>query len=379
MFELILYNVASLNKVYEFMVTPLSNKFLSSTSRYVQTNIMVINMKLGTWGIVIIVAAIASIASVGGTVLYYNIGGYLNMPAKQKLVVATTTSLFDTGLLDDVETRFEDKHNIDIYFVSVGTGIAIEFAQRGDADMILVHSPSSELTFLEGGYGLNRKIIAYNFFEIVGPETDPAGIIGSSPTEALTRIVSAGRTSNAVWISRGDNSGTHSKEKALWKTAGFNWTEVRDEIDWFVETGSGMGNTLKTANQLQAYTLADIGTFLAYSNADPDLVPNLTELVTQGQQLLNVYSAIVVNQTLHPHVNLDGAVTFIKYLLSDEGQHLIEEYGKDKYGQGLFHPAVNLLSNNIDPTMAQMIRDYAFFDGSECPVEYRYGYPELYS
>jgi len=336
-------------------------------------------MKLGMWGMVIIVAAIASIASVGGTVLYYNINGYLNIPAKEKLVVATTTSLFDTGLLDDIETLFEAKHNIDMYFVSVGTGIAIEFAQRGDADMILVHSPSNELAFLEGGYGLNRKIIAYNFFAIVGPEADQAKIMGLSSTEALLKIVSTGRTSKAIWISRGDNSGTNSKEKALWKAAGFNWTEMRDEKDWFVETGSGMANALKTANQLQAYTLTDIGTFLAYSNADPNLVPNLTEFVTQGQQLLNVYSAIVVNQTLHSHVNFEGAVTFIKYLLSDEGQHLIEDFGKAKYGQGLFHPAVKLPSNNIDTTMTRMIKDYAFFDGSECPVEYRYGYPELYS
>jgi tungstate transport system substrate-binding protein len=340
---------------------------------------MVRNMKLGTWGIVIIVAAVTSIASVGATTLYFNITGYFNIPVKQKLVVATTTSLFDTGLLDQVETQFESKHNIDVYFVSVGTGIAIQFAQRGDADMILVHSPSSEVAFLEGGYGLNRKIIAYNFFEIVGPESDSAGIEGLSSTQALLQIVSTGRDAKGLWVSRGDNSGTHSKEKALWKAAGFNWTEIRDETNWFIESGSGMGNTLKTANQLQAYTLTDIGTFLAYSNADPNLVPNLIELVTEGQQLLNVYSAIVVNQTMHPHANLEGAITFIKYLISSEGQELIKEYGKDKYGQGLFHPAVDILKNNTDPTMAQMIRDYAFFDGSECPIEYRYGYPELYS
>jgi len=329
-------------------------------------------MKLGTWGIVIIVAAITSVASVGGTTLYFN------MTAREKLVVATTTSLFDTGLLDEVEIQFEVKHNIDVYFVSVGTGIAIQFAQRGDADMILVHSPSSELTFLEEGYGVNRKIIAYNFFEIVGPETDTAEISSLSPIEALSKIVSKGREGEVLWVSRGDNSGTHSKEKDLWIAAGFNWTEIRDEISWFVETGSGMGNALKTANQMNAYTLTDIGTFLAYSNADPNLVPNLTELVTQGQQLLNVYSAIVVNQTLHSQVNFEGAITFIKYLISEEGQQIIEEYGVDKYGQGLFYPAVNLLKYNADPMMAQMIKDHVFFEGSECPPKYRHGYPELY-
>jgi tungstate transport system substrate-binding protein len=329
-------------------------------------------MKLGTWGIALMVAAITTIASVGGTFVYFN------MTARQKLVVATTTSLFDTGLLDEVETQFEAKHNIDVYFISVGTGIAIQFAERGDADMILVHSPSDELAFLEGGYGVNRKVLAYNFFVIVGPEADPAEISGSSTTEALSKIASAGRTSQASWVSRGDGSGTHAKEKELWKAAGFNWTEIRDETSWFMETGSGMGNTLKTANELNGYTLADIGTFLAYSSVEPSLVPNLVELVTQGSELLNVYSAIVVNATRQPEANFEGAVTFIKYMMSEEGQQLIEEYGVSDYGKNLFYPAVELLKSNTDSTMAQMIRNYAFFEGSECPSRYRSGHPELY-
>jgi tungstate transport system substrate-binding protein len=329
-------------------------------------------MKLGTWGIALAVAAITTIASVGGTFVYFN------MTVRQKLVVATTTSLFDTGLLDEVETQFEAKHNIDVYFISVGTGIAIQFAERGDADMILVHSPSDELAFLEGGYGVNRKVLAYNFFVIVGPEADPAEISGSSTTEALSKIASAGRTSQASWVSRGDGSGTHAKEKELWKAAGFDWTEIRDETSWFMETGSGMGNTLKTANELNGYTLADIGTFLAYSSAEPSLVPNLVELVTQGSELLNVYSAIVVNATRQPEANFEGAVTFIKYMMSEEGQQLIEEYGVSDYGKNLFYPAVELLKSSTDSTMAQMIRNYAFFEGSECPSQYRSGHPELY-
>lgn len=329
-------------------------------------------MKLGTWGIALIVAAITTVASVGGTFVYFNI------TARQKLVVATTTSLFDTGLLDEVETQFEAKHNIDVYFISVGSGIAIQFAQRGDADMILVHSPSDELAFLQGGYGVNRKVLAYNFFVIVGPEADPAEISGSSPTEALSKIASTGRGSQASWVSRGDGSGTNAREKELWKAAGFNWTEIRDETSWFMETGSGMGNTLKTANQLNGYTLADIGTFLAYSNAEPSLVPNLVELVTQGSELLNVYGAIAVNATRQPGANFEGAVTFMKYMMSEEGQQLIEDYGVSDYGKNLFYPAVELLKSNTDPTMAQMIRNYAFFEGSECPSQYRSGHPELY-
>ncbi len=330
-------------------------------------------MKLGTWGIVLIVAAITAVASVAGTAVY------LSTSARQKLVVATTTSLFDTGLLDAVEDQFEAKYNIDVYFISVGSGIAIEFARRGDADMILVHSPSDELAFMQGGYGVNRKVIAYNFFEIVGPDADPAGISGASPAQALSRIASAGRSSETFWVSRGDSSGTHAKEKELWKAADFNWTAIRDETNWFMETGSGMGNTLKTANQLNGYTLTDIGTYLAYSNAEPSLVPNLAELVTQGTELLNVYSAIPVNATLQAGANFEGAVTFMKYLLSEQGQQLIGEYGVENYGKSLFHPAVELLKNDTDPTMAAMIRGYAFFEGSECPSQYRLGHPELYN
>lgn len=330
-------------------------------------------MNLSSWGWVVLVAAIASVTSVGSTHLY------LTMTSRQTLVVATTTSLFDTGLLDEVEVQFEAKHNIDLYFISVGTGIAIKFAQRGDADMILVHSPLDELSFLEGGYGVNRKIIAYNFFEIVGPYNDPAEINGLSPTKALAKIASVGRNSLAGWVSRGDNSGTHSKEKALWAAAGFNWVEIRDETSWFTETGSGMGNTLKVANQLNAYTLADKGTFLAYANVDPSIVPNLVELVTQGSQLLNVYSAIAVNQSLHPQANFEGATAFTEYLLSEEGQQLIREFGKDEYGQNLFNAAAIIVKAGEDSSIAQMIKDYAFFEDSECPPQYRFGHPELYS
>jgi tungstate transport system substrate-binding protein len=332
--------------------------------------------KLGLWGIVIIIAAIVSVASIVGTF------AYMKMSSREKLVVATTTSLYDTGLLDEVETAFEAKYPIDIYFISVGSGIAIQFAQRGDADMLLVHAPSEELKFLQGNYGVNRKIFAYNFFEIVGPADDPADIEGLSPIDALSRIVAAGRNSTAVWVSRGDGSGTHVKEKELWAQAGFNWTLIRDEVSWFKETGSGMGKTLITANGLKAYTLTDIGTFLAYSVGTTNQVPNLEALVTQGAELLNVYSAIAVNVTTNPKANFEAATTFTKFLISEEGQEIIGNYGITTYGQALFYPAVELLKNNTDPTLVQMVKDYAFFnDGStrtECPIQYRYGHSELY-
>jgi len=328
--------------------------------------------KLGTWGVVIMIAAIASTASVAGT-LYY-----LQVFSRQKLVVATTTSLYETGLLDEIEEHFEQKYPIDLCLISVGTGIAIQFAQRGDADMLLVHSPSQEFKFLQDNYGVNRKIIAYNFFQIVGPNDDPAQIEGLSITESLSKIVSTGRNSRAIWFSRGDNSGTHTKEKALWAAAGFNWTLLRDETNWFRETGSGMGKALIVANELEAYTLTDIGTFLAYSQDTSNLVPSLKALVSQEAELINVYSAIAANKTTNSNANFEAATTFTKFLLSKEGQQIIENYGIPTYRQPLFYPAVELLKNDTEP-IAQMIKEYGYLDGSECPPQYRYDHPELYS
>ena len=317
----------------------------------------------------IITLTLVAVISVAGTTLY------IGATSKRRLMVSTTTSLFDTELLDTIEDQFEAKYPIDVYFISVGTGLAITHAQRGDADMILVHAPSQELTFLEGGHGACRKIVAYNFFAMVGPEIDPANIKDLSPIQALSNIVDTGRNKGANWISRGDDSGTHTKEKQLWTTAGFNWTLLREE-DWYVEAGAGMGKTLQVADNLDAYTLADMGTYLKYYK---DGIISLKTLVAQGEELLNVYSAIAGNQTRQPHINLDDAITFIKFLISDEGQETIASFGKDLYDQSLFYPAVDLLRQNTDPTTAQWIKNYAFFDGHECPPEYWDDHPELYT
>ena len=311
---------------------------------------------------------LAVIASVAGTTYYFRAS------MRERVIISTTSSLYDTGLLNAIETRFEAEYPIDLNFISVGTGIAIQHAQRGDADMILVHSPTDELGFLTDGTGVNRKIIAYNFFTIVGPETDPAQIRNTSPLEALSKIVEGGRNGTVKWVSRGDNSGTHAKEKSLWTDAGFDWKTLAKE-SWYVNVGSGMGETLKKADYFSAYTLADMGTYLKYQK---DGLISLKVLIEQEKDLLNVYSAIAVNQTLHPSVNFNGAMAFMKYLISNEGQQFIEQYGKDEYGQSLFYSAVRLLKENIDPTIAQWIRDYAFFNGTECPQEYRKGYSELY-
>ncbi|MDH5664606.1 MAG: substrate-binding domain-containing protein, partial [Candidatus Bathyarchaeota archaeon] len=267
----------------------------------------------------IISLVLVAVVSVAGTTLF------IGDAPKKKLVISTTTSLYDTELLDTIEDQFETKYpKIDLYFISVGTGLAMTHAQRGDADMILVHAPSKELTFMEGGYGTCRKIVAYNFFAIVGSETDPANIKDLPPIQALSNIVNAGRDEEAKWISRGDDSGTHTKEKQLWTIAGFNWTLLREE-DWYEEAGTGMGKTLQVADNLDAYTLADMGTYLKYHK---DKIITLKTLVTQGEELVNVYSAIAGNPTKHSHINFDDAITFIEFLISEEGQEITANFGK---------------------------------------------------
>jgi tungstate transport system substrate-binding protein len=318
----------------------------------------------------LIALVLAVLGSVAGTTYYLQVTG------KERLIISTTTSLYETGLLYAIEAKFEAKYPIDLNFISAGTGKAIKDAEKGNAHLILVHAPTQELKFLTDGIGVNRKIIAYNFFAIVGPETDPAKIGGLPPLEALQEVVENGRNGNALWVSRGDNSGTHSKEKELWANAGFNWETLYKETSWYVNAGSGMGATLKIAEEMSAYTLTDMGTYLKYYKEG---LISLKVLVSQGKQLLNVYSVIAVNPTIHPDANFKGAMTFIKFLISEEGQQIIAQYGKETFGQSLFHPAVTLLRENTDPEIAEWIREFAFFDGYECPPEYRIDYEDLYN
>ena len=294
---------------------------------------------------------------------------------KRSLVVFTTTSLYDTGILDEIEDAFEAENPIDLRFISAGTGLAITHAQRGDADMILVHAPSREHIFLEDGYGVCRKIVAYNFFSIVGPTSDSAGIMDLTPTEALKALVESGRAGEAVWVSRGDDSGTHSKEKEMWAEAGFDVATLREEA-WYREAGTGMGGTLRMAEEFGAYTLTDIGTYLKYPKEE---LVTLEVMVGTGEELINVYSAIAVNPESNADTNFDDAVTFIEYLISEEGQSIFAQYGIDTYGTALFNPAVKLLETDSDPVTVSWIEAAAYFDGSECPEAYRTGHAELYS
>jgi tungstate transport system substrate-binding protein len=326
--------------------------------------------------IIIVIIAGAAVAIYG-----YSVS---SNPAKSRLIISTTSSLYETGFLDALKSKFEQKYpNMNVSFISQGTGLAIQTAMRGDADMLLVHAPSSEYPFLKGGYGVNRKIVAYNFFVLVGPSTDPAGIMGKSSSDALKAIMYAGRNGTAVWVSRGDNSGTYTKEVSLWKAIGMDVKKLRAE-PWYLEAGSTMTPTLKMANEKGGYTLSDTASYLTnFSNHNIDLAI----LVGADKSLLNVYSAMAddprnANMT---KTNFEGSMQLIRYLVSDEGQQLFADYGTDKFGKPLFGPYLKLLQTKSDPLgndpaqLIQWISDYAFLDGSECPPQFRYQAEGLYS
>ena len=264
---------------------------------------------------------------------------------KQTLKIATTTSLEDTGLLTELEKKFESKYpNIDVQIVSTGTGQALEYGKKGDVDLVMVHSKKQEMAFIDEGYGTNRTIFAYNYFYIVGPENDPANAKGSTALEAFNKIMESGKTnSNEVkFISRGDNSGTNNREITLWNSTGVDYNLSIKNQPWYIETGKGMGDTLIIANEKSAYTLSDSGTYLAFKGNS-----TLTALVTEGKDLLNVYSLIPVNPSKFPNVNSEAANLWILFITSGEGQDIIGKYGVSEYGQTLFTPFVGTEDPNI--------------------------------
>lgn len=308
-----------------------------------------------------------------GSYSYFN----TRITTKQHLIVSTTTSLYETGLLDILKVEFEKQHpSINVSFISQGTGLAIQTAMRGDADMILVHDPDRELKFLQDGYGVNRKVVAYNFFVIAGPSSDPANVKGLPPKEALIKIKEAGEVNSAIWVSRGDDSGTHSKEKQIWKAVGFDTTDLRT-MDWYLEAGTGMTATLRLTDEKEAYTLVDLGSYLNnYVNENI----KLEIIVDAGKDTLNVYS-VIANNPKKPEVsssNFDASMKFIDFLVSDEIQQILSDFGKDNFGKPLFNPYVKLLKSNDKPKLIQWIQDLAYFDGTECPLQYRYQADHFY-
>jgi len=254
------------------------------------------------------------------------------------LLIATTTSLYDTGLLNRIQDIYQNETGVTVKITSQGTGQSIQLAQRGDVDLLLVHSPSQEQTFINNGYGINQRCLAYNYFIIVGPASDPAGIANMTPSAALAKIKALGMngTPGVYFASRGDQSGTHTAEQNLWVKAGFNYTkDVSNSGPWYLSVGKGMGDTLTFAGQKNAYTLSDEGTFLAYKDK-----LNLAVLIQNNSQLLNRYSAIAVNPAKNPNANIVQADRFINWLMSPEGRIVVGTYGVEKYGKQLFTPLI---------------------------------------
>jgi tungstate transport system substrate-binding protein len=245
--------------------------------------------------------------------------------APTTLILATTTSTADTGLLDYLLPIFEKKYNVKVKPIAVGTGEAIGMGERGEADVLLVHARAKEDAFMAAGNGSVRKDVMYNDFVLIGPESDPAGAKGLSPAKAFAAIAIA----KAPFVNRGDASGTDTKEKGIWKNAA-----ITPAGDWYIVTGQGMGESVKIAEEKQAYILIDRGTYLA-------LKKTLTlEIIVEGQkELFNPYGVIIVNPAKFTRVNDKDATKFVDWIVSDEVQKLIGEFGKDKYGQALFTPS----------------------------------------
>lgn len=324
------------------------------------------------WQKILIAAIIATVVVIAGTIIY------LEFSPRPRLMVSTTSSLYDTGLLDEIRAQYQATHNVDIYFSGQSTGIALANAASGQADLVLVHAPSSEYPYLANGTLVCRKLIAWNYFTIVGPNSDPAKITGNNASEALKSILAYGRnqTGTIVWVSRNDASGTYSKEVSLWKSAGYNWTTISKE-SWFTSTGQAMGATLQVADQKNAYTLSDIGTYLAFSHSGKISLAALIK--GPDYSLLNVYSVYAVSPQAVSNVSFGEAIAFIKWLVSDAGQQVISKYGTGNYSQQQFYGAVQPLKNDSPQPDISWIRQYAYFNGTECPTQYQDDHPELYS
>ena len=252
-------------------------------------------------------------------------------PANPDLILATTTSTQDSGLLDVLIPLFEQQTGYKVKTVAVGSGAAIQMGQEGNADVLLVHSPAAEKTFMSDGWGKERALIMHNDFILVGPAADPAKIKGLGPADAFKAIAAAGDADPAkvLFIARADKSGTSTKELDFWKKAALDPAGTKPA--WYVETGQGMGATLTIASEKAGYTLTDRATFL--SNKDK---LQLEILVEKNNALLNVYHVITIDTAKWPKVNYEGAAAFLKFMTDPATQEVIGKFGVDKYGQALF-------------------------------------------
>lgn len=264
-----------------------------------------------------------AVAAIGLVALFPQIAGAVE---QKNVILATTTSTQDTGLLDVLIPIFEKKTGYMVKTIAVGSGQAMAMGQKGEADVLLVHSPDAEKKFVENGYGINRRLVMHNDFIIVGPVSDLAKVKGAK--SAVNAFKSIAETGN-VFMSRGDNSGTHSKEKGLWKAAGIN----PEGQKWYQQTGLGMGQTLNVASEKRAYTLADRGTYLALKKT-----LDLAILSGKDAALLNIYHVIEPNPAKFAKLNVAGGKAFADFMVSKEAQGIIKNFGVEKFGSPLFFP-----------------------------------------
>ncbi len=244
-------------------------------------------------------------------------------PENPELILATTTSTRDSGLLDVLLPVFQEKSGYQVKMVAVGSGQALKMGEEGNADVLLVHAPAAEKELMDKGFGKERLLVMHNDFIFVGPKEDPAGVKGmKAPADVLKKIADT----KAVFVSRGDDSGTHKMELNLWKAAG-----ITPEGDWYLQSGQGMGETLRIASEKAGYTLTDRATYLAQKDT-----LELEILVEGDASLLNIYHVITVNPEKWPKVNVDGAKAFADFLVAADTQKMISEFGVEKYGQPLF-------------------------------------------
>lgn len=240
------------------------------------------------------------------------------------VILATTTSVQDTGLLDVLMQAFKDKTGLTVKAIAVGTGQAIKLGENGEADILWVHSPQDEEKFVKDGYGINRITFMHNDFVILGPKNEPAKVSGAkNAAEAFKKIAVA----KALFVSRGDNSGTHKKEKKLWEKSG-----VVPKKDAYIEVGQGMTQTAMVANEKQAYALCDRSTYLSLKK-----MLNLVIVFEGSSDLINRYSLILVNPAKFPKVNAVGGRALFDFLLSPKSKNIIENFGKEQFGQQLFY------------------------------------------
>lgn len=276
-----------------------------------------------TWTLIFVF--ICGLTLVGGCAKQETSAPQAPAPENPEVILATTTSTVDTGLLDKLLPLFKEKTGYEVKPIGVGTGQALEMGNKGEADVLLTHAPASEEPLVNDGTVINYKLVMHNDFVIIGPAADPAGIKGlKSGAEALKKIADK----KAVFVSRGDDSGTHKKEMNIWKAA-----DIDPSGGWYVEAGAGMGQTLLMANEKNGYTLTDRGTYLAQKKN-----LNLDVLVEGDKILLNIYHVMQVNPEKFTNVNADGAKTFVEFMVSPDTQKFIADFGKDKYGQALFIP-----------------------------------------